>query len=124
MVRGSVPDAIVQAWSRRVFVLLTCDEQLDELRECFARPWLVPERIRRHEAGRLINHMRRYAVFLNALLAVTRSADPDDDYLLALAEMGRADYLVTGDKAGLLRLLTHRGTRIVRAREFVASLRN
>jgi predicted nucleic acid-binding protein len=34
-------------------------------------------------------------------------ADPDDDFLLALAEAGSADFLVTGDKAGLLVLASH-----------------
>jgi hypothetical protein len=87
--------------------------------DCFTRRWLVPARIRRHEAGRLINTMRRFAVFVSPLPSVTRSADPDDDFLLALAEAGRADYLVTGDKAGLLLLRTHRGMRIVTARDFV-----
>jgi predicted nucleic acid-binding protein len=53
---------------------------------------------------------------------VARSPDPDDDYLLALAEAGRADYLVTGDKAGLLPLRTHRGTRIIVAKDFARRL--
>ena len=39
-------------------------------------------------------------------------------FLLALAEKGEADYLVTGDKSGLLALATHKGTRIIRARDF------
>ena len=62
--------------------------------------------------------MRRFAVFVARLPKVTRSPDPDDDFLLALAEAGRADYLVTGDKAGLPPPRTHRGTRIVAARDF------
>ena len=33
-----------------------------------------------------------------------RSPDPTDDFLLALSEAGKADYLVTGDKSGLLAL--------------------
>jgi hypothetical protein len=118
MVQGSTPDTIVQAWRNRSYVLLTCDEQIEELRDCFARPWLVPARIRRHEAGRLINALRRFAMFVGPLPPVARSPDPDDNFLLALAEVGNADYLVTGDKAGLLLLRTHRGTRIVTARDF------
>jgi putative PIN family toxin of toxin-antitoxin system len=117
--RGGTTDAIVQAWQGRAYTLLTCEEQIEELRDCFSRPWLVPERIRRHEAGRLINHMRRFAVFVASLPAVTRSPDPEDDFLLALAGSGRADYLVTGDKAGLLPLRTHHGARIVTSSEFV-----
>lgn len=52
-----------------------------------------------------------------------RSPDPDDDFLLALAEAGRADYLVTGYKSGLLALASHKATRIMAAYDFAARLR-
>lgn len=118
LVSGGTTEAIVQAWRNWAFTLLTCEEQIDELHDCFTRPWLVPERIRRHEAGRLINTLRRFAVFAGPLPAVVRSPDPDDDFLLALTEVGNADYLVSGDKARLLRPRTNRGTRIIAARDF------
>lgn len=38
IVRGGTSDAIVQAWWNRVYTLLSCDEQVEELRACFARP--------------------------------------------------------------------------------------
>jgi predicted nucleic acid-binding protein len=41
-----------------------------------------------------------------------------DDFLLAMCEAGDADYLVTGDKSGLLALDRHKATRIVSAHEF------
>ena len=44
---------------------------------------------------------------------MTRSPDPNDDFLLAMAKAGKADYLVTGDKSGLLALHRHQGTQIV-----------
>ena len=47
--------------------------------------------------------------------------DSADDFLLALSEAGKADYLVTGDKSGLLVLDRHKATRIVSAREFAAA---
>jgi predicted nucleic acid-binding protein len=37
---------------------------------------------------------------------------------LALAEASQADYLVTGDKSGLLALERHKSARIVSARDF------
>lgn len=40
-------------------------------------------------------------------------------YTLALSEASKADYLVTGDKGGLLALARHHSTWIVSAREFV-----
>jgi putative PIN family toxin of toxin-antitoxin system len=118
MMPGGTPDKIVREWRNRSYVLLTCDEQIEELRDCFARPWLVPARIRRHEAGRLMNALRRLATFVGPLPPIERSPDPDDDFVLAPAEVGNADYLVTGDRAGLLLLRTHRGTRMVTARDF------
>ena len=51
---------------------------------------------------------------------MNRSPDPTDDFLLALCEAGNADYLVTGDKSGLLALDRNRTTRIVSARDFAA----
>jgi hypothetical protein len=53
------------------------------------------------------------------LPATRRSDDPADDFLLAMAESGRADYLVTGDKAGLLASGRHHGTTILTARAFL-----
>jgi predicted nucleic acid-binding protein len=51
---------------------------------------------------------------------VQRSPDPTDDFLLAMSEAGKADYLVTGDKSGLLKLGRHQNTRIVTARHFAS----
>jgi hypothetical protein len=76
------------------------------------------ERIKPYKAGRLINQLKEFAETIGSLPRVERSPDPTDDFLLALSEAGRADYLVTGDKSGLLALTRHRGTRIVSAREF------
>ena len=56
---------------------------------------------------------------IDRLPLVRRSADAADDFLLALCEAGRADYLVTGDKTGLLVLGTHGRTTILTAREFL-----
>ena len=47
--------------------------------------------------------------------------DPEDDAVLATAQLGRADYLVTGDH-GLLALRAHEGARIVSPREFAELL--
>jgi predicted nucleic acid-binding protein len=53
---------------------------------------------------------------------VKRSPDPNDDFLLAMSEAGKAGYLVTGDKSGLLSLHHHKSTRIISATEFGALL--
>jgi predicted nucleic acid-binding protein len=48
--------------------------------------------------------------------------DPGDNFLLGLAEAGNADYLVTGQKSGLLSLASHKSTRIITARDFASLL--
>ncbi|MGA7886504.1 MAG: putative toxin-antitoxin system toxin component, PIN family [Acidobacteriaceae bacterium] len=115
------PAAIYRAWIAGRFTLVTCEEQIEEFRAALQKPALA-ERIRPHRAGRLVNELRRVAEMAERLPRVRRSPDPNDDYLLALAEAGRADYLVTGDKSGLLALGSHGGTRIVSAREFAAEM--
>jgi predicted nucleic acid-binding protein len=71
-----------------------------------------------YKAGRLVNQVRKLAEDVDTLPRVERSSDPTDDFLLSVSEGGKADYLVTGDKSGLLTLGRHKATRIVSAKEF------
>ena len=111
------PAAIYNAWEQGKFTLLTCAEHLDELRATLQKP-KIADLIKPHRAGRLVNQVKKLAEDVGELPRVKRSTDPCDDFLLALAETGKADYLVTGDKSGLLVLASHKSTRIVTAREF------
>jgi putative PIN family toxin of toxin-antitoxin system len=117
----SVPGAVVDAWFEDRFTVLTHVLQIDELREVSRRPH-VRGRFRRSQAGRLINDLRADAEMIDRLPLVRRSVDSFDDFLLALCEAGGADYLVTGDKTGLLALGAHRGTTILTARAFLDRL--
>ncbi len=113
------PAAIYDAWEDGKFTLLTCAEHLDELRATLRKP-RVAELIKPHKAGRLVNQIKKLAEEIGSLPRVKRSADPNDDFLLALSEAGKADYLVTGDKSGLLSLDRHKATQIVSAISFAA----
>jgi len=119
LVQMGHPAAIYRAWQEGHFTLLTCAEQLDELRVTLRKP-VIAARIKPYKAGRLVNDLQELAETIGRLPRVRRSPDPTDDFLLALSEAGRADYLVTGDKSGLLSLARHQGTRIVSAGEFAA----
>ena len=119
--RDSVPDQLVQAWSNGRFVLLTHEIQITELRVASRRPHIRP-RLSRVEVGGLVNELRGKGVVLDRLPHASRSLDPLDDYLLALCEAGRANFLVTGDKAGLLALGTHAGATILTARPMLDRL--
>jgi putative PIN family toxin of toxin-antitoxin system len=114
------PAAIYRAWQEGHFTLLTCAEQLDELKATLNKP-AIAARIKPYEAGRLVNALKELAETIGPLPRVERSPDPSDDFLLGLSEAGRADYLVTGDKSGLLALIRHQSTQIVSARDFAAS---
>ena len=115
------PAAIVNSWLDGKFTLLTCAAHVDELRSTLQKP-RVAELIKPHKAGRLVNQIKKLAEDVGTLPTVERSADPTDDFLLAMSEAGNADYLVTGDKSGLLELDPHRATRIVSASDFAALL--
>jgi uncharacterized protein len=113
------PAAIVNAWLDGKFTLLTCAAHVDELRSTLQKP-RVAELIKPHKAGRLVNQIKKLAEDVGTLPTVERSADPTDDFLLAMSEAGNADYLVTGDRSGLLALDRHKFTRIVSASDFAA----
>ena len=80
----------------------------------------IRERLTPALAGRLINEIRDLAIWLDDLPVATGSADPDDNYLLAMASAGAADFLLTGDKRDLLTLGIYQGTKIVTVRDFLA----
>jgi predicted nucleic acid-binding protein len=71
-------------------------------------------------AGRLINELRDVAIVVNGLSTVTASPDPYNNYLLATALAGEADFIVTGDKRDLLVLRVFQGIKIVSVRELLA----
>lgn len=111
------PATIYNAWEQGKFTLLTCTEHLDELRATLQKP-RVADLIKPYKAGRLVNQIKKLAEDVDQLPHVKRSPDPGDNFLLALAEAGKADYLETGDKSGLLVLGSHKSTRIITARAF------
>ncbi len=121
MIQAGSPAAIYRAWQAGHFTLLTCAEHLDELRATLGKP-AITERIKPYKAGGLVNQLKELAEIVESLPRIRRSPDPTDDFLLALSEAGRADYLAPGDKSGLLVLEQHKSTRIISARAFAALL--
>lgn len=113
------PAAIYSAWVEGKFTLLTCARHLAEVLATLQKP-RVAELVKPYKAGRLVNQIKKLAEDAGPLPPVNRSPDPNDDFLLALCEAGNADYLVTGDKRGLLALDRHKATRIVSASDFAA----
>jgi predicted nucleic acid-binding protein len=66
--------------------------------------------------------LRRLAVLLKKLPAVDATLDPADNFLLAMAQAGETDVLVTGDKHDLIALGAFHRTRIVTSRQLLSQL--
>ena len=118
---NGTPARLIEEWLERRFVLVGHDLQLGELCEVSRRE-KIRALVRPTEIGRLINQVRLIAEMPIDLPAVDRSRDPRDDFLLALCERGKVDWLVTGDKHDVLALRCHGSTRIVSAKEFAIVL--
>lgn len=118
LVGMSLPAHMMALWREGRFDLLTATEQLDELMRVTRYP-KIRRRLAPALAGRLINELRDVAIIVADLPTVAACADPDDNYLLAMASAGAADFLVTGDKADLLSMCRYEGTKIATVRDFL-----
>ena len=116
------PDHVYQAWCKKRFTLVSSVWQLGEFRRA-SRYDRVKKFLKPTEAGNLVNGLKRHATVLTELPDVDLSQDPQDNPVLAMAIAGEADYLVTGDRRGLLSLKRVGATRIVTAAEFLKMLK-
>ena len=121
LTRRTPPSALYDYWRAGRFALISCEQQLDEIRRVCARPFFR-SRLRPSKVGRLVNDIRRLALMPEPDQRAEESRDPDDNFLLDLARVGDADVLVTGDRSGLLELQRHGRTRIVTARVLADAL--
>ena len=116
------PDQVYQACRKKRFALVTSLWQLEEFRRA-SRYKKVRKFLKSTDAGNLVNGLKRHATVLNELPEVNLSRDPQDNPVLAMAIAGKADYLVSGDRRGLLSLKRVGATRIVTAAEFLKILK-
>ncbi len=117
--------AILEAAAAGAFTLLVAPELLAEIaRVIAARPDLAG-RITSGDVEDLLVTLETIAEELSPLQADAPRVgrDPKDDYLIAQAIVGEADFLVTGDR-DLLDLVQIDGVRIVTPPEFLRILRD
>jgi len=112
------PGRIVRAWKNGKFRLLTCQEQIDEIRDASRHP-----RFRSlffpHEIGAMLNRLYAATVWPAPIPRKHNATDPTDSYLLDLIDAAQPDYAVTGDKrAGVLQLQSLGRTAILTAARF------
>jgi uncharacterized protein len=112
------PARIYKAWREKQFDLVTCSEQLVELRAASRYPRLS-NAIRPHRFGVLVNQLKQSVIKTEPIPQLHTAHDPQDSFLLNLATFINAHYLVTGDKQSRILLRKAVGeTRILTAREF------
>lgn len=118
---GETLSSLFHAWERRLFVPLTSDEIIAEVKEVcerFLEQGTISKEALQEAFWRLTHDAKHIAVVSH----VARSKDVKDNKYLACAKDGAADYLVTGDKKHLLTIKTFGATKIVSPKEFVEIL--
>ena len=113
--KNTPPYLLYKAWREGVVELVTSRAQLDELGRLIGYPklkrYFSPE-----EAQEMLTGIATYATYVVDLPVVHHSSDPDDNMILATAITGRADYVVSGDKADMLALGTVENIPIITVR--------
>jgi putative PIN family toxin of toxin-antitoxin system len=115
------PAKLLYAWERKIFTLVACDALIAEFRDVAGRPFFRV-RLRASVAELLAAGLRDFSLYCRDLPSSPIAPDPKDSYLLAMAEAGQADFLVTGDKE-LLSLRRHKSTRIITPAAMIEILR-
>lgn len=115
--RGN-PFALLELWRSGIVLLITSPQQIAEFEDVIDRPKVrIDYDISEIEAQELRHRLRSLAVTVHpALPSAIALRDPDDDFVLASAIQGDADFLISGDKdllavsddsrLGRLRILT------------------
>jgi len=92
------------------------EELFGELHNAVRKPHLA-KRINRSSYEALVSVLRRNSELIDVHTTVDVCRDPKDNFLLALAKDGDADYLITGD-LDLLTMQEFENTKIVTLTKF------
>jgi len=112
------PGLIYEAWLDGRFQVVTCQQQIDEIREA-CRNVKFRNKLQPHHIGTMLNNLYSATVWPDPLPRKHQAADPADSYLLDLIEAAQPDYAVTGDRrSGLLEIGKMGRTKILSATAF------
>lgn len=124
MTTATPPARILDAVHNKKVVLLISDEIVVEYLRVFEYPHIRKYKKITDEAIRdLTSFFIKEAERVEVLSLIKKSKDPDDDKFLSLAVEGKADFLITGDKADLLSLKKVKHIPIITARQAVEKLK-
>jgi len=97
--------------------LIFSDELLVEFLEVVERP-KFKKYFSKSDIQLLFENIQTQAEFIEVRKNVNICRDKKDNFLLALSEEGKADFLITGDE-DLLVLKKHKKTKIIRMSDFL-----
>ena len=98
------------------FQIVSCKEQLSELKEVLFRP-KMERYFSIQQVNGIFDLLADYALLVKILSKIDICRDAKDDYLLALAIDSKADFLITGDK-DLLAMEQIKTTKIISFKDF------
>jgi len=127
LVANSPPDKLIRAWLKKEFILIISLEQLEEIRDVSKRKKFKARPLFTKSITELIENIKYVAETMEPLSKKNlplHVRDIEDDFMIAAALGGDADYLITGDED----LLMLNGNpllgklRIISARDFLKIL--
>ena len=98
------------------FQIVSCKEQLAELKEVLFRP-KMERYFSIQQVNRIFDLLADYALLVKIFSKIDICRDTKDNYLLALAIDSKADFLITGDK-DLLAIAQIKTTKIISFKDF------
>lgn len=128
LVSGAVgstsPAQVIDAWRQNKYVLVTSSQLIGEVGEVMTRPRIM------EQFGFTKGMVADFVGTLSSRAYVTAGSvsvdvikdDPDDNWVLAAAMEGGANYILTGDKQHLLPLGSFQEVKIVTPAEFLKKL--
>ena len=102
--------------------LLFSEELIKEIQETITKPRLK-KYFKTNALEEMLSKFEPFIDLIEVESSVTVCRDPKDNFLLALAKDGKADYLLTGDK-DLLDLIKFGKTKIKTITEFIDETKN
>src|SRR5260221_9572685 len=108
---------VIDAWINDEVEMITSQPLIDELTRTLTKPYFT-SRLTQEQTQAFINLVKtRATVILISTLIPKAATHPEDDIVLATAESGEANYIVTGDH-GLQNLKEFKGIKIVNPKAF------
>lgn len=118
---------LVDLWRQDKFKLVVSEQQIGELTEVLTRPRFLKYRIDEQETADLLESISTRSERIILKGGVKFCNDPDDDIFIEAAILGKAKYLITGDKgvrddAALISLLQKHGIILTSISSFLKTL--